>query len=346
MKSHFATILLSLTTLPSLLLVLAPVALADTPLTTTDKASQLLRCLGKGPSARAVRTAVEALIDANPNPSTDDSVWLQLGPKEWGFKGHTQPGGDTWTPVDGAAATIKDKVARQHDKLLGCVRKMQGKVTGGVVGDAGGVAKDFVNDAGVGKVQKRKSTVNGNPVVAMNDAEEVAPGGATQPAPSAGNGQPTPGTTAANGDQKTSATTPAPVNGQPAPGTSAPGTPAPAGGKPAPDTTAPTDPTSPKPANGQPVTPKPDQGAGTTAAKPAGGNPTNPGTTDPKNPQKTAPGATAPGTTAPGTTIPGTDAKKLPPGVGNDEKSVAPELENDPMASSSPRLLRCWHWCR
>ncbi|CDR99493.1 hypothetical protein [Sporisorium scitamineum] len=99
------------------------------------KTSHLLHCLGHAASAKADRAKVEALIAANPNPA-DDRVWSQLLPREWGFKGHDAPGGDTWTPVDGATQTVKDRVSRQHQKLIRCAKRLQMDVMRDADGDA------------------------------------------------------------------------------------------------------------------------------------------------------------------------------------------------------------------
>lgn len=126
---------LGLSTLLSLALLLSPPALASKQThlyrrkhhdlsTPQSKTAHLLHCLGHHEIGHADRTKIASLIESNPNPS-DDSVWSQLSPKTWGFQGHDVPGGDTWTPVPGAAQTIKDKVARQHSKLVLCGKKLQ-----------------------------------------------------------------------------------------------------------------------------------------------------------------------------------------------------------------------------
>ena len=83
----------------------------------------LLRCLGHHAVQAADIAKVQALLDANPNP-TDDAVWSQLNPKQWGFKGHDAPGGDTWQPENGAAQTAKERTMRQHAKLLKCAKRL------------------------------------------------------------------------------------------------------------------------------------------------------------------------------------------------------------------------------
>ncbi|SNX86691.1 uncharacterized protein MEPE_05400 [Melanopsichium pennsylvanicum] len=88
------------------------------------KTSHLLHCLGT--RSRADQAKVESLLQANPNiPAEDDQVWLSLGPKEWGFKGHDTSNGNTWDPVQGAAQTAKDRVQRQRLKLKTCANKLK-----------------------------------------------------------------------------------------------------------------------------------------------------------------------------------------------------------------------------
>ena len=89
-----------------------------------SKTKRLLHCLGHGPSARADHAKVQALVEAHYSEA-DEGVWTQLGPKEWGFSGHDTANADTWTPLEGAAQTGKDRVTRQHDKLLRCVKRLQ-----------------------------------------------------------------------------------------------------------------------------------------------------------------------------------------------------------------------------
>ncbi|GAC97740.1 tyrosinase [Pseudozyma hubeiensis SY62] len=116
---------------PSLLL-LCTILLAAFPILAShssilDPASRtqhLLRCLGRNELLHADRAAVQSLLETNPNPS-DDKVWSQLPPKEWGFEGHDSAGGDTWNPVEGSAQTAKDRVDRQSRKLRKCAKKLQ-----------------------------------------------------------------------------------------------------------------------------------------------------------------------------------------------------------------------------
>lgn len=88
------------------------------------KTTSLLQCLGQHATAHADRAKVQSLLQTHPHPS-DDDVWSQLGPKEWGFKGHDGADGDTWTPTAGAAQTAKGRSMMQHKKLLRCVKRLQ-----------------------------------------------------------------------------------------------------------------------------------------------------------------------------------------------------------------------------
>ncbi|KAJ9475560.1 Tyrosinase [Pseudozyma hubeiensis] len=89
-----------------------------------SRTQHLLHCLGHNELLHADRPAIQSLLETNPNPS-DDKVWSQLAPKEWGLKGHDSAGGDTWNPVEGAAQTAKDRVDRQSKKLRRCAKKLQ-----------------------------------------------------------------------------------------------------------------------------------------------------------------------------------------------------------------------------
>ncbi|TKY88142.1 hypothetical protein EX895_002852 [Sporisorium graminicola] len=171
-------------------------------LTSADsKTSHLLHCLGHSATARADRAKVEALIAANPNPA-DDRVWSQLAPREWGFKGHDAPGVESWVPVDSAAPMAKDRVMRQHSKLVRCAKRLQLDVMRDAEAASGDAAQPLEQRrqerrvlpdmfGGQGFKQVRQDT-NGFPlrrpqVVAKNDAQSVPRGPAADPVdPAAG----------------------------------------------------------------------------------------------------------------------------------------------------------------
>lgn len=120
------------------------------------KTSHILHCLGHTATAHADRTKVEALIAAHPNPA-DDRVWSQLAPREWGFKDHDSPGTDTWTPAPTTPQPQKDKVVRQHRKLIRCAKRLQLDVMKAAA--EGGAKPDEVS--GTGKSEQRKK-MNGD----------------------------------------------------------------------------------------------------------------------------------------------------------------------------------------
>ena len=116
------------------------------------KASHLLHCLGHGPSARADRAKVQALIEAYPNIS-DDNAWSQLSPREWGFKGHNTPGSNTWTLENVPSKTAKERLIRQHQKLMRCANNLQQEVAA----MEEGVMKEHVQEIGSGKQVQEES---------------------------------------------------------------------------------------------------------------------------------------------------------------------------------------------
>ncbi|SPO30139.1 uncharacterized protein UTRI_05978 [Ustilago trichophora] len=301
------------------------------------KTGHLLHCLGKGPIAHADRAKIQALIEANPTAPADENVWLQLGPREWGFKGHDAANADTWMPVDGAAQTGKDRVAKQHAKLSKCVKQLYVDIgntaqsqsqSGGAPAPPGTPASPVVPSAdkrdmgedrrvlpemfgGSGFKQVKQGSNDfplRNPVIAKNDGESVAAHpdvGAADFQEDAAPGQDVP-------PKKDT------QNGAPAPA-------------PAPGTTT-SDGVDTKPGPG---------GVGTVLAG-------DEKQATPQTPvdQKPGPGVTSPAPAGDdqqpnpdGVTTPAGDGKKLPPGIGPEEKSVAPALENDPSKKNMPNTL-------
>ncbi|CDU22522.1 uncharacterized protein SPSC_01152 [Sporisorium scitamineum] len=314
------------------------------------KTSHLLHCLGHAASAKADRAKVEALIAANPNPA-DDRVWSQLLPREWGFKGHDAPGGDTWTPVDGATQTVKDRVSRQHQKLIRCAKRLQMDVMRDADGDAKPadqaqeprVLPDMFGGSGFKQVRQNS---NGFPLrqpqaVAKNDAQSIAPG---------------PGDPAEPADPANPANPGNPANPAPGPGPAAGGG---TGGSGDGTTQQPTPNYPKKVAAGAGAgaaagaIPGSAAGAGTGTTPGAGQGAVAPGDLDASAAQKSNPDGTL-SSLPPGGLNPAADAQKpnpdgtlssthpgqkLAPGLGPDQVSVAPALTNDPLEKNMPKTL-------
>uniref|UniRef100_V5EZJ3 Tyrosinase copper-binding domain-containing protein n=1 Tax=Kalmanozyma brasiliensis (strain GHG001) TaxID=1365824 RepID=V5EZJ3_KALBG len=127
-------------------------------------------CLGHHATAHADRVKVQSLLSAHPNPS-DDSVWSQLGPKEWGFKGHDVAGGDTWTPAAGAAQTAKNRSMMQHRKLLRCVKRLQLDALSADPSHKQGGERALPANSGDASSEQTPQDAHRQPVVAVNDAQ-------------------------------------------------------------------------------------------------------------------------------------------------------------------------------